>query len=131
MDVKAMSDLFSLIFGAAISYGFKVIPFLDSWYQNKLDANLRGLFMLGVSLLVPVGVYLVSCAGIFNLVPCSTTIWADMARAWLYFVGANIGIFMMTPASKANNMRKDAEKGLLEGSGREAVANQHPRGDQE
>jgi len=131
MDAKTLSDIFSVVFGVLISFIFKVVPSLDNWYQNKLNPNYRGLVMLGFSILVPIGVYGASCFQIFNTVACTTTVIPDMIRAWVLFVAANQGIFLMTAPSKATKLRKDEEAGLLTGTGRTALENQHPRGDQE
>lgn len=129
MDSKTLAELFSALFGAGLSFLFKLIPGLDNWYQNQLNPNYKGLVMLGFSLLVPIAVFGASCAGLFDTVSCSSTVLPDMGRAWIYFVVANQGIFLMTPSSKATVYRQNVEKGILFVTGREAVT--HPMEPQE
>jgi hypothetical protein len=123
-DVSAIVELISGGWGLLTSVGFKVVPFLDNWLYVTVPENKRGLVFLGLSLVVPVGILGVSCAGLYNLVPCVPDIWKDLVRAWLTFVIANVGIFTMTPDSKAKQLVKSAKAGLLNGIGRKAV--QHP-----
>lgn len=97
----------SIAFGAVISGLFKVIPALDTWFYTKLSSNWRGLVMLGFSLLIPFAMLGLSCLGVLSTVSCTTDVVPGLLRSWLYFVGGNIGIFVMTPESNASKLAKE------------------------
>ena len=103
---NALVATIGAVFGFLTSVGFKLIPPLDRWYQNVLNPDYKGLFMLGISLLAPLGMLLVSCLGLFNLIPCQIDSWKPLLVAWVGFVGANLATFMYTPDSKEKKLNK-------------------------
>jgi len=92
-------EMISFVAGIGISLIFSYVPKLKTAY-DALDGDYKRLIML-LSLLVAAGaIYGLSCANIYNLVPCTT------AGAWLmveYFILAAIGsqgAFLLAPKFK-------------------------------
>lgn len=108
-----MAELIALIFGALSSGVFKLWPQLDEWFQGRTPAY-RGFFMLGLSLIAPALLLGVSCIDLFNVTTCDINGVKEAGRVWVAFVGANLGIFLMTPDSPAKSKAKvKAETALV------------------
>ena len=124
-----MTDLSSIVELIGAGWGMFTslivrVPVVDKWLYTKVSDDYRGLVFLGLSLIVPLGIVLVSCIGLYNLVPCVADIWKDMLRAWISFAVANITLFLTVGDSKTKQLIKTAKQGLLAGKGRKSV--EHP-----
>lgn len=95
--------------GMVISLAFAYIPKLNDWFYS-LDKQYRGLFMVGVAVLVSLGVFGLSCAALFIYVPCTNEGAVELLRTFLILLGTNQLTYVVIPESAAKLRAKAKEK---------------------
>lgn len=99
MDAKLIADLILASLGGFISGAFSYFPSLATWYYS-IKQDFRGLIMVGLSALVAVIFWAVSCP--FNLIPlvvCDQSGILVLIKAWVIVLAGNQLIYMVSPDS--------------------------------
>lgn len=92
------SNILASTAGVVLSLCFSYVPGLESWY-SQLAGQYKRLVMLGALLLVTIGVFAMSCAGITAQVTCDQTGAKSLITLFLTAAIANQTAFMLTPKS--------------------------------
>ena len=86
--------------GAVLSLAFSYIPGLTEWYA-QLAANYKRLVMLAALIIVTLGIFGASCAGLSAQVSCDMTGAKSLLPLFVSAVIANQAAYMLTPSSPA------------------------------
>lgn len=89
-----LPELLSSIVGIVISLAFEYIPGVKDWYDS-LEKPYKALFMVGIGALVSIGFGVVSCLGWFLIVPCTQAGIFELVRAFIAFMVANQGTYLV------------------------------------
>lgn len=93
-----MQELISAGVGILLSLVFSFVPPIASWYY-KIDKQYRGLVMVGFTALATLGIFGLSCTGLFNWVACTTEGAKELVTAFLILLGTNQITYLATPDS--------------------------------
>ena len=93
-----MQELISAGVGVILSLIFSYIPPLAQWYYG-IDEKYRGLVMVGLTILSALGIFGLSCTGLFNWVACTKAGALDLVKAVLIILGSNQIAYMVSPES--------------------------------
>lgn len=93
-----MEELISAGVGILLSLVFSFIPPVATWYYG-INKEWRGLVMVGFTVLATLGIFGLSCSGLFNWVACTADGAKDLLRAFLILLGSNQIVYMVTPES--------------------------------
>jgi len=88
--------------GVVISLAFSYVPGLSTKY-DALDGTKKRLVMLGVLLVVAVGAFGASCAGIAQYATCDMAGAKQMLDAFIAAAVANQTAYQLTPNSKPSD----------------------------
>lgn len=88
--------------GVVISLAFSYVPGLSTKY-DALDGTRKRLVMLGVLLVVAVGAFGASCAGIAQYAACDMAGAKTMLDAFIAAAVANQATHMLTPNTKPSD----------------------------
>lgn len=89
-------ELLSAIAGVILSLLFSYVPGLHTWY-DKLTADTKRLVMLAVLAFTAGAIYGFSCAGIYNLVPCTRDGLIALVEIFVMALIANQSTYLITP----------------------------------
>jgi uncharacterized membrane protein len=95
-------ELLSAIAGILLSLAFSYIPGLKTWY-DQLAADAKRLVMLGALFLVAAAIYGLSCAGIYQIVPCDQAGLVKMIEIFVLALVANQSTFLISPRKPAGS----------------------------
>jgi hypothetical protein len=93
-----MQELISAGVGVVLSLVFSFIPPVATWYYG-IDKKFRGLVMVGFTALTALGIFGLSCTGMFDWVACTKAGAIDLVKAFLIILGTNQLTYMATPES--------------------------------
>ncbi len=93
-----MQELISAGAGLLLSLIFNFVPPVATWYY-QIDKKYRGLVMVGFTALATLGIFGLSCAGLFNWVACTTEGAKELLIAFLILLGTNQITYLVTPDS--------------------------------
>lgn len=92
MDAITLSTLS----GSVLSLIFAYVPGLSAWFAN-LDGQKKSIVMLCGLLLTTVGVFVVSCTGVYDLgIACDKIGAVSLVKLFLAALVANQGTFAVT-----------------------------------
>lgn len=93
-----MEELISAGVGILLSLVFSFVPPVATWYY-KIDKQYRGLVMVGFTAITALGIFGLSCTGLFNWVACTNEGAMDLVKAFLIILGTNQITYLATPDS--------------------------------
>lgn len=99
VDVILTPDWLAMVAGVILSLLFSYVPGLNTKFQS-LDATYKRLVMLGLLLLVAVGVFGLSCAGIVSGVACDRGGLVAVIQAFILAAMANQAMYQLSPKNK-------------------------------
>ncbi len=93
-----MQELISAGVGILLSLIVSFVPPVAKWYY-QIDKQYRGLVMVGFTALTALGIFGLSCTGLFNWVACTTAGAKELLTAFLIILGTNQITYLATPDS--------------------------------
>ena len=84
--------------GILLSVCFSYVPGLEGWYK-QLAGQYKRLVMLGALLLIAIGVFALSCAGVTAQVACTQEGAESLIGLFVSALIANQAAYMITPTS--------------------------------
>lgn len=99
IDVSLTPDWLAMVAGVVLSLLFSYVPGLSTKFQS-LDPTYKRLIMLALLLVVAVGVFGLSCAGVISGVLCDRNGVVAVVEAFVLAAMANQAMYQLSPKNK-------------------------------